>query len=323
MEERSMKTAMTKNTIKIEVNSNFHHVCGQDLFAQTDARFAEYRRCWKEWPQTFSPGRFPLFLDVEVTSACNLKCEFCATTYRGNKIKRGFLSDKLFRKIIDEGAAKGLYGVKFNLRGEPLLHPQIAEFVRYAKQKGLIDVYFNTNALLLTDKMARDLISAGLDRLSISFEGFTKEIYERYRKGSSFEIVTANIENIQAVKRQLGADAPKIRVQTVMLPDIVPIFEDYKAFWKDKVDEVAFLDFKEMKDRRRGVVYPWACPQIWQRMAVWWDGTILPCNHDDDALLALGNVENISIEEAWNSDRLNKLRAAHKKGAAHEIPACD
>lgn len=33
-----------------------------------------------------------------------------------------------FKKIIDEGAEYGLYGCKFNIRGEPLLHKEIAQF---------------------------------------------------------------------------------------------------------------------------------------------------------------------------------------------------
>jgi len=51
---------------------------------------------------------FPIFLDIEITSACNLKCPFCATTYRGNKIKKGFREFEILKKIIDEGADNGL-----------------------------------------------------------------------------------------------------------------------------------------------------------------------------------------------------------------------
>lgn len=307
----------------MEVNANFHHAAGEDLFRKDDARFREYRRKWREWPETFKPGPFPLFIDVEVTSACNLKCPFCATTFRGGEIKKGFMAEKTVKKIIDEGAGEGLYGVKFNIRGEPLLHPKIHEFVKYAKEKGLVDVYFNTNAMLLNGEAARKLIDAGLDRLSISFEGFTKEVYERHRVGAKFDTVVSNIERMQALKKKLGAGHPKLRVQTVMLPDVEPFFEDYKRFWAGRADEVGYLDYKEMKTKKKGVAFPWACPQIFQRMAIWWDGTLLPCNHDDDGLLALGNANEMSVGSGWNSPMLKGLRETHKKGRAHEIPACD
>lgn len=314
---------MTQKTVVIEVNSNFHHIAGENLFEKKDIRFQEYRRKWNEWPLTFHVGEFPLFIDVEVTSACNLKCPFCATTYRGKLIKKGFMSFETLKKIIDEGVGNNFYGVKFNIRGEPLLHPQIHEFVNYAKNKGLIDVYFNTNAMLLEEEMALKLIEAGLDRLSISFEGYTKEVYERHREGAVYETVLSNIERIQALKKRLGVEHPKIRVQTVMLPDIEDTFDEYKRFWSARADEVGFLDYKEMKVKKKGIKYSWACPQIWQRMAIWWDGTILPCNHDDDGLIALGNLNEMTIKDAWQSEKLNRIRDIHKRGIAHEISACD
>ena len=314
----------TQENIIIKVNSNFHHIAGEDLLSpQSSVLFKEYRKKWKEWPETFHVGEFPLFIDVEVTSACNLKCPFCATTFREKMIKKGFISFDIVRKIIDEGRENNLYGVKFNIRGEPLLHPQIHEFVKYAKQKNLIDVYFNTNAILLGEDVAKKLIDSGLDRLSISFEGYTKSVYEKYRIGANYEKVLSNIENIQSLKRKLGVEHPKVRIQTVMLPELEETFDEYKKFWAERVDEVGFLDYKEMKIKKRNIKYPWACPQIWQRMAIWWNGTILPCNHDDDGLLVLGNVRTSTIKEVWNSNKLNNIREMHKKGNAHEIQACD
>lgn len=314
---------MNQHKVIVEVNSNFHHICGENFFDNKEVLFREYREKWKKWPATFYVGEFPLFIDVEVTSACNLKCPFCATTFRGRMIKKGLMSFETCRKIIDEGAENNLYGVKFNIRGEPLLHPQIHEFVKYAKQKGLIDVYFNTNAMLLNEEMSKKLIDAGLDRLSVSFEGYTKEIYGKYRVGAEFEMVLSNIENMRLLKKKLGVQYPKIRVQTVMIPELEDTFDEYKKFWSTRADEVGYLDYKEMKVKRKGIVYPWACPQIWQRMAIWWDGTMLPCNHDDNGILALGNVNEMSIKDVWLSVELQRMRDTHKRGMPHEIPACD
>jgi len=307
----------------IEVNANFHHVAGDNILDRSDERFKEYRRKWKQWPESFPVGGFPLFIDVEVTSACNLKCPFCATTYRAGEIAKGFMPFETLKKIVDEGADNDLYGVKFNIRGEPLLHSEIVRFVDYAKSKGLIDVYFNTNAMLMTEDVSAGLIDAGLDRISISFEGFTKEVYERYRVGAVFETVLANIEALQSLKARLGVQHPRVRVQTVLLPELVDSFEQYKEFWSPRVDEVGMLDYKEMKAKKKGLIYPWACPQIWQRMGIWWDGVIMPCNHDDEGGLALGNIKEMSIKQAWDSPQLSELRKTHRKGLGHLVKVCD
>jgi len=60
---------MKKREVAIEVNSNFHHMAGEDLFSDKDEKFAEYRNKWDQWPKNFHVGDFPLFIDVEVTSA--------------------------------------------------------------------------------------------------------------------------------------------------------------------------------------------------------------------------------------------------------------
>lgn len=314
---------MQKKHAIVKVNSNFHHVAGENLLEKNDARFSEYRKKWKKWPEEFYVGEFPLFIDIEVTSACNLKCPFCATTFRGKDINKGFITFDTVKDIIDEGADNNLYGIKFNIRGEPLLHCEIHEFVKYAKKKRLLDVYFNTNAMLLTEEISKKLIDAGLDRISISFEGHTKDVYEKYRVGARYETTLVNIENLQRLKEKMNVKHPKVRIQTVMLPELEPTFSEYEAFWSSRADEIAFLDHKEMKDKKKDIKCSWVCPQVWQRMGVFWDGTILPCNHDDDALLCLGRVGETTIKKAWNSDRLKKIREIHRNGRAHEIEACN
>jgi radical SAM protein with 4Fe4S-binding SPASM domain len=307
--------------VKIEVNANFHSLGGQNILDKDDEKFKQYRKDWEEWPKSFFVGEFPLFIDIESTSVCNLKCSFC---YNRERINGGFISFDLVKKIIDEGVCHGLRGVKFNFRGEPLLHPQIHEFVKYAKDKGLIDVYFNSHGLLLDKIIAEKLIAAGLDRISISFEGFTKQVYEKHRIGSNFEKVVDNICNLVELRKFLNVSYPKIRIQTVAIPELAGLYEQYRDFWLAKgVDEAAFLDYKDMKNKHRGIRADWACPQLWQRAAVMWDGTFLPCNHDEEKLIALGNVKSDSIRDMWRSARLNEIREKHKAGLAHMIAGCD
>lgn len=68
------------NTVRIEANANIHHLGGADLLDKENTHFREYRRKWKDWPESFTVGEFPLFIDIEVTSVCDLKCRFCVIT---------------------------------------------------------------------------------------------------------------------------------------------------------------------------------------------------------------------------------------------------
>jgi len=303
------------------VNTWFKHISGDNIENKKEKNFLEYRRKWMEWPEVYNIENFPLFLDIEVTNVCNLRCHFCETTISGFNYQKGFISKEHVEKIIDEGSNNGLYGVKFNIRGEPLLHPLIDYFVKYAKEKGLIDVYFNTNAVLLTDDMVRKLIDAKLDRISISFEGYTKEIYEKNRIYSSYDLVLKNIENLQKVKKELNVNYPVVRIQTVKLPDID--IDKYERFWKSRVEEVACLEYQNMNCRTTGLVSSWKCPQLWQRMGILWDGDVRPCNRDHKSSVKLGNIENTSIKKCWNSSEVKEMRLIHRRGEAHLIKACD
>jgi len=316
--------------VQVQPNANFHTASGRTVFdVRQEERFLEYRRQWYENPRHFIVGDFPINLDIESTNACNLKCPFCAVTYKNwGPYQRGFMDFALYQRIIDEGVANGLCSLKLSLRGEPMLHPKLAEMVRYAKDKGILDIYFNTNATLLDEANINRLIDAGLDRISISFEGTTKEVFESYRVGAKYEEVVANVQALRRIRDQRGLSYPQIRVQTVLLPELKEGFPRYTEFWQEIADEVAYLDSRQEtpEDDHRGQVADWACPFLWQRMAILWDGTLLPClmhGVADFDLMSLGNVKEVSIREAWQSEQAARYRELHKAGQAHQLEACD
>lgn len=317
---------MTKKPVNdtiIQVNSNFHTIAGKSVVDRSDTKYREYRKKWEEWPVHFSIGEFPLHLDIEPTNSCNLRCPFCATTH--NRYNKGFMKEGVWKKILDEGGKNGLYSLKFTYRGEPLLHKDLPEMVRYAKAAGVMDVYFNTNAVKLDDPTIRALIESGLDRISISFEGYTPEVYEKYRVGAKFSKVVSNIERLRDIKKELGMEKPLVRIQTVLVPELRGKEKEYAEFWKTRSDEVAYLDMKDEEGNpdHCGIIDNWACPQIFQRLTITWEGTILPCVHDIYEWMPLGKIGKNTIKEAWNNAAEQKYRELHKTGRAHEIKACD
>jgi|SRR3990172_2115020 len=315
--------------IKIQANSNFHTATERTVFdVKNDEKFHKYRRLWKENPEHFVVNGFPLHLDIETVSFCNLRCPFCATTTnRWGKDKKGCMDFTLYRKIIDSGAENGLCAIKLSLRGEPLLHPQLPEMIEYAKNKGIMDVYFNTNALLLTEEKFERLIDAGLDRISISIEGFKKETYEKYRVNAKFEQLFSNVSRLITIRNRKKRLFPQIRIQTVLLDELKADFDTYIDFWKRYADEVSYLDAREETNNSEmsDDIEDWACPFLWQRMTILWDGTILPClmhGVRDFGSMVLGNAADCSIMDLWNGEKEREIRDLHKKGLSHRIHAC-
>jgi radical SAM protein with 4Fe4S-binding SPASM domain len=313
------------NVVVIEINPNFHTLTKGSILERGGPVFKEYRRKWNEWPKNFVIGEFPLHLDIEAASICNLRCPFCATSHKEGDFPQGFMDFEIFKRIIDECAEHGLYAIKFNsgARGEPLLHTTLDKMVAYAKKKGILDVYFNTNATLLTKDIGRRLIEAGLDRVSISFEGFEPEVYEKYRVGASFEKVADNVKEFVRLRDKINPEKPLVRIQSVAIPEIMPRLKEYREFWENIVDEVAYIDFKDYSYLKEDLISDWTCPYLWQRMMITWNGKISICGFDYSNNHDLGNVKNTSLRSAWKSDIMEEIRSKHKAGKSHEVEVCN
>lgn len=308
--------------VEVKPNSNFNSIDGSVTPDNASEEYKEYRRCWSENPKGFILRDLPLHLDIEATSYCNLRCTFCDRQILVDKGMLGSMDMGLFKHILDQfDENHRLWGVKFSYRGEPLLNPHIPEMVNYAKRKGVLDIYFNTNAMLLKEEKCRELIEAGLDRISISMDGVDKVSYEEVRVGSDFDTVVRNIETLIKVRDEMRSSIPKVRIQTVKLPGINA--DDYVNKWRSFADEVAMLEYTDESKRENGIKADWACPQLWQRLTIEWDGSVFACNNDSLRGLYLGNAKDRSIYDCWHDEKLMEIREKHKQGRSHEVNACD
>jgi len=307
-------------------NPNIKMLLG-DVFSKVeDDKIKKYRSKWRENPIKHIIEKFPIHLDVESTSICNLKCKFCAGTYE--KYSYGFIPLELYKRIVDEGSDKGLYSIKLNFRGEPLLHPQIDTLVAYAKKKGIIDVFFNTNATLLTGDICKKLIDSGLDRLIISFEGVSKSTYETTRVGASFEKVVDNVRRFYGLREKLNSIRPLIRLQTVDIKQAKDYLQSYKIFWEKYADEITCIDQRdEICDYSQMRSDTWECPYPWRRLCITWDGNVLTCpfvtkSENKYIRQELGTLKEESIEHIWLGQAMQNIRENHLNKTSYKIEPC-
>lgn len=294
----------------------------------------EYRQKWEENPKRQIVGSFPIHLDIEATNACNLKCSMCPRT---DMVKAGtFWKIKMFdfdtyKRLIDEGVAKGLSSVKYNYLGEPLLNPRLLEMIEYAKHAGVLDVMFNTNATLLNDKMSHRLIASGLDKLFFSFDSPYRDQYNLIRIGADYDKVLENIRRFMEIRQEMGSVKPFTRVSMVRMKDNEGEWEEFQQLFEPVVDSVAFVDYLDHsgQNNRNRMVAPlgtrngkFCCPQLWQRMFVHPDGVVTVCCIDATRTLRVGDIFEQSIQEIWLGEKYQRLRELHAKGRFEEIPTC-
>ncbi|MCI8972728.1 MAG: radical SAM protein [Lachnospiraceae bacterium] len=310
------------SNIIVKPNSNYTSLKGNNEPENASEEYLFYRKCWNEYPRSFVLRELPLHLDIEASSRCNLRCTFCDKLPLLKKNQLGNLGFDLFRHIMDQfDNEHRLWGLKLSYRGEPLINPCLPDMIEYAKKKGVLDVYFNTNAMLLNEDMSRRLIDASLDRISISIDGTDKNEYESVRIGADFDRLVENLEKLIQLRHTYHISYPKIRIQTVKFPETNA--DVYLKKWESYGDEIAMIDYKDESVRNTQLQGNWACPQLWQRMTIEWDGTVFGCNNDDLRGICLGNANERSIYDCWHDEKLMEIRKLHMEGMSHKVKDCN
>ncbi|MCL4457692.1 MAG: radical SAM protein [Nitrospirae bacterium] len=291
-------------------------------------KYAAYRLKWNLLGKTSFLTRVPTHVDIETASACNLRCTMCPHGDADYKMEKGIIEFGLAKKIIEECSDIGVSSLKLSGRGEALMHPKLIDMVETAKTRGIMDVMFNTNGLLLTEEKAKGLVEAGIDLIIISVDGATKETYEAIRIGSDYETVRRNIEFLVRYRGELRRKKPMIRLQFVKMKENIHEFETFKNQWRDKVDVLVSIDYSNrVKQESKGVDDKKSlgrsyCPHPWRRLTVTAAGKALMCCVDWDGKYIVGDCSMASIKDIWHGPRITFGRKCIK-GLEHEkISSC-
>jgi len=156
-----------------------------------------------------SLSNYPVLAVIDPTLFCNLRCPNCPTGLRLGLRPPVAISEELFRSIIDEIGDYLLELWLYNW-GEPLLHKQTPELIKYAKQKEMKVIIHTNLSMRLTDEYVESLVKSGLDELVVSLDGATEETYSRYRRGGDISLVRENMMRIQSAKRAAAIQTPTV-----------------------------------------------------------------------------------------------------------------
>ena len=279
-----------------------------------EKEYREYRRLWEELPKKFKVREWPLLVDLELSSICNLSCPMCPTITEAFKRDRwkGFMDFDLIKKIIDE-VARHIYSLRVSWVGESTLHPQFIEAVKYAKFKGIPEVSTLTNCSKMSPEFIEQIIDSGIDWISISIDGIGED-YEKVRKPLKFNDTLEKLKLIKRIKDERGISKPVIKVQGVW-PAIRPDPTLYYETLAPYVDLLAYNPLIDYLRKDSDVVYDenFICSQLYQRVTVASDGRVLLCANDEYADNVIADANEQTIYEIWHGEKLNKIRSLHKE----------
>ena len=284
-----------------------------------------------KWTKKPVQWGYPVSVSVEPTTSCNLRCPECPSGLRAFTRPTGVLQNNFFRDTIDQ-ISKDLLYLIFYFQGEPYLNPEFLDMVQYAAGKGIYTAT-STNAHYLNDNLAKKTVESGLDRLIISIDGTTQEVYEQYRVGGKLDKVLEGARNIMKWKKELKSRTPfvffqflvlkpnehqmdsvrklakeigvdDVRFKTAQIYDyandpnnLIPSLDKYSRYKKNKKNE---FEFKNSLSNH--------CWRLWHATVITWDGLVVPCCFDKDAQHQLGDLKGMPFKEIWHNKQYADFR---------------
>ena len=313
-----------------------------------NAPFSVLKRSDRAQKYVMNSARFgmPTFVQIEVTTKCNIKCPLCLRTIDPARIIDADMPLDLFKTIINQLGGRtdsvSLVGL-----GEPLLNPEIFAMISVAKEKGL-EVSLIDNFTLVDRKKSLALIESGLDFLYVSFDNVSKEAFEERRAGACFENVVENIRLFVKTRSEVQAKKPVFLFKSTIsqsnfaeIPKLVKFAEDLGA---DGINFGKMMDeiesrvvntpplIEENLPKSKIAIYPCELSESYECDAtrgcyVTFDGKVLPCGLMAESVsrahypqVQFGDLQLNTIAHIWRSSRFRQLRKNIASG--RYLPEC-
>lgn len=264
---------------------------------------------------------FPRNMLLEVTNACNHSCIFCANS-KSDRI-RGYIDPELAKRILRDAYVLGTRDVGFYATGEPLMNPRLEEYIKYAKDLGYSYVYITTNGALLTEKRAENILEAGIDSIKISLNASNKKDYKLIHGKDDFDQVVVNLKKLNNLREKRHKKFG-IYISCVYTRQTIDAREEFQKNFEKYADEIVFVPCNNVG----GVMYEMndvltigkeetfqfqngVCPLFFKNFYVSYEGFWTMCCTDFQNYLALKDLNQCTLAEAWGSPDAVELRRRH------------
>lgn len=265
----------------------------------------------------------PIAVSIEPTTACNLKCPQCPSGLRQFTRPTGNLKKETNLSILDN-LGHNLQYINYYFQGEPFIHPSFLDLVAEAKSRKIY-VVTSTNAHFISPESAEKVVNSGLSELIISIDGTTQETYENYRIEGDLEKVLEGTRNMVEAKKKQNSNYPILTFQFLVSKQNEHQIEDAKQLASQMgVDHITFKtiqvydyesgnelipeneEYSRYKKLENGSYvlknkFKNSCWRMWSSCVFTWDGSVVPCCFDKDAVHKMGKLDSKSFKEIWKS----------------------
>lgn len=179
------------------------------------------------------------FLNIDIVGSCNLRCPSCPVGNMGQINPSGLMDLKLFERIAKKAVQQHrVTGIGLFNWAEPMLHPQLPEFIRITKRHKT-DCHISSNLNVM--RHHEEVLAANPDHFRISLSGFTQATYGTTHVQGDIERVKNNMRILSETRRKLRGNRTKITVYFHKYRDNLHEVEPMKQLAKS-------LDFSWMEN---------------------------------------------------------------------------
>ena len=263
--------------------------------------------------------QFPSVIQLQTTSACNARCTCCPYSMVQRSAPVEHMTDELYAKIIDECSHHGIEKISLYLFNEPLLDRKIIERLKYAKAKNPGSrIRISTNAGLLTEKTSLEMADS-VDFVYLSVQGgiTDRDKYEEVM-GLNYDKTHKNMMGfIETAK----TGRHNLKISNIAINNAIPFdteekLEAERAFWMNKgINTLNFGGFSSWAGKldtgrdnySRNIRGCSLKHRPLTHVHVVENGDVILCCRDWDRECILGNLNESTIFDIWNSARYRDI----------------
>jgi len=270
----------------------------------------------------------PVSINIEPTNKCNLNCVMCPRDEMTRSL--GNMPLDTFYKVIGDAVEMGVQNIILHGYGEPFISADLFEMIRHIREETNLHVRVNTNGLYLSERRIRKLLDCPPHHLNVSIDGATAETYEKIRINGNYNKLEGFIENFIKIRHEDFPNADlKFSLQFIRMEETEHEVELFRTRWEGLVDEIAIPPvhnwagtYEERGKRSQSSLERFPCRELWRTIVVSYSGnTTICCNViNDDPMM--GNVNEKSLNEIWNSREYEEFRNIHLEGTFEKMDKC-
>lgn len=255
---------------------------------------------------------------IEITNVCNLSCSFCI----GNVRLPRFMNTDEFSNIIQQ-AKPYTNHIYLHVLGEPLVHPQLEEFLNVAHHFHM-NVNITTNGTLLGKTQNVLLNAPALRKVSISLHSMEADspyCKEEYLQGVASFVTAATGKGIFCELRMWNLGADGIDNEAIFTPlcRLLGLDNAAQEGARIKINERGNTTLAPRLFLGKAARFSWPsmnespteqpifCHGLRNQMAILSDGTVVPCCLDSRGDIALGNIFQTPLSEILSGERAQAL----------------